>query len=221
MEIILRDYKDINIKDLETFEFSYNDIESIEFIDKRTKIIDYADLELYDDLPHNSLYHLESVKEHINMVISNSKDKFLEVAKYHDIGKFYLQQKRYGYTSFINHEKVSTYLYFCSKKIEDINFKVATIIYLHNKNDFNKYVYCDELKCFREIDKGSSIRLNFKFKYEGKKRKEVDLTRFEDIDKKNLNLKRLKKKYDFIKENAKNYKEVVEEKKYFKPKLRR
>lgn len=111
------------------------------------------------DLEHDSVFHRETVKEHIDLCIQNTnkydkdRDILVEVAKYHDLGKFFTKKfikndtenKRYKFAietygkmaQFKSHEKISARIYLRKMKKENLladdNAKlILEVIYQHN-----------------------------------------------------------------------------------------
>lgn len=95
-----------------TKTFSYEDVLNIE---QRNRYLE-----------HDSTFHLESVYTHIQMVIDSAKkntkykDELLEIAKWHDLGKFYAKEQNYACSMFAGHSNISSYLYLCYVKSNGI-----------------------------------------------------------------------------------------------------
>lgn len=74
--------------------------------------------EFSGDTPHDTPFHLESVREHIQMTIDNAKKTgnplLVKVAQFHDLGKFVTKQKTDRGASFYGHENVSSMYYMAS-----------------------------------------------------------------------------------------------------------
>lgn len=98
------------------------------------KNIDEFEHEFEGDTSHNSSYHKESVREHINMTIENSYNEQLrEIAAYHDLGKFIAKEDmENGYSNFIGHQNVSAFYHLASlDELNSENLLITEVIYLH------------------------------------------------------------------------------------------
>lgn len=90
------------------------------------------------DKPHNSVYHQETIQEHIDMTIEQAKKytnipELIEIATWHDLGKAICRQpkegnglgskfvrERYGsHDRYLRHERVSAMYHFISKNQGD------------------------------------------------------------------------------------------------------
>lgn len=117
------------------------------------------------DSPHNSPYHKETIREHINMTIDAAKQypeypELPEIAAFHDLGKTIsrtkVRKKTFAnlffngvngghFDNFINHENVSA-MYYLIKNKNSLTQKVldnAEVIYqhMHAKDGFkSKYI---------------------------------------------------------------------------------
>lgn len=144
------------------------------------------------DLEHDSVFHRETVKEHIDLCIQNAnkynkdRDILVEVAKYHDLGKFFTKRfidndtenRKYKFVietygkmaQFKNHEKISARIYLRKMKTENLladdNAKlILEAIYQHNLAHigFNdKYINREklterELEVLKEFEKIDDI----------------------------------------------------------------
>lgn len=105
-----------------------------------------ADLKIKESIimEHNSPYHKETVQDHIKRCLELANTDFMrEVAKYHDIGKYYTKEtytksrhenfmKEHATIShFYNHSNVSAMLYLGILK-DKIYEDVMEVIYQHN-----------------------------------------------------------------------------------------
>lgn len=85
------------------------------------------DIDRLEDINHDNPYHNETIKEHIKLVNSlaqaTNNKLLINIAKYHDLGKFYTKvfKESKGYSQYIGHEIVSSYIYLTDKLIQDRN----------------------------------------------------------------------------------------------------
>jgi metal dependent phosphohydrolase len=103
--------------------------------------VDISDFEseFAGDTTHDSNYHKETVREHINMTIKNAKqtkdEVLIKIARFHDLGKFickqYIEEK--GIARFIDHEKVSAMYYFVAiqNDFSEENLLILEVIFQH------------------------------------------------------------------------------------------
>lgn len=103
--------------------------------------VDISDFEseFAGDTTHDSNYHKETVREHINMTIKNAKqtkdEVLIKIARFHDLGKFickqYIEEK--GIARFIDHEKVSAMYYFVAMQndFSEENLLILEVIFQH------------------------------------------------------------------------------------------
>lgn len=126
--------------------------------------------EFADDVKHDSPYHKETVREHINMCIENARtDRLKEIAKYHDLGKFickeFVSDNR---ATFKNHEFVSAMYYLAKINVDNQEqLDNMEVIYRHmnahneitdkmiKKYKLNNII--DLINEFKRIDDGSRI----------------------------------------------------------------
>lgn len=127
-EVILRMYKSLEIPRMTV---------DCDFIEKATEVSlrDFEE-EFAGDIPHDSSYHMESVKEHIEMVVANakasSKSILVDVARFHDLGKFVTKELLdSGYARYKGHENVSAMYYLAANKIDKRTMTVAEVIFQH------------------------------------------------------------------------------------------
>ena len=123
--------------------------------------------EFSTDTEHNSIYHKETVQEHINMTIENANqtndDILIEVAKYHDLGKFITKEMiTEDKAQFKAHEKVSAMYFIATNEINEENLEIAEIIYQHMNAHFGiseKVIRNNKLTSFllEKIEKFSEI----------------------------------------------------------------
>lgn len=103
--------------------------------------VDISDFEseFAGDTTHDSNYHKETVREHINMTIKNAKqtkdEALIKIARFHDLGKFickqYIEEK--SIARFIDHEKVSAMYYFVAMQndFSEENLLILEVIFQH------------------------------------------------------------------------------------------
>lgn len=104
--------------------------------------------------PHDSPYHMETIKEHIDLCIENAKNPILkEVAKYHDLGKSvcrienldnkpahnYFRTRNGIYCNYYGHENVSAMYYLSrfksSEEMSEQERLILELIYHHMQKD--------------------------------------------------------------------------------------
>ena len=157
-----------------------------DFIEEINKNIDKA---------HNSPYHTETIKEHINKTIELSKTRKLkELAKYHDLGKSiamtdakitsdakdYFLNENGAFCQYMGHQNVSGVYYLTLKKDEintneDIQEMLELIIrhddIINGISDKKKKdnnitdEMIETLKEFNKIDRDSSVRSKYYDEY--------------------------------------------------------
>lgn len=104
--------------------------------------------------PHNSPYHVESIREHIDMTIAGAEasdsvyhDELVEVAKYHDLGKSvtrlsnnrdslavsYIKSIYGSHDRYMQHENVGAVYYLIANKdnLSDDVYEIAEVIQKH------------------------------------------------------------------------------------------
>lgn len=90
--------------------------------------------EFEGDIAHDTPYHLETVREHINSTIENAETEELkEVAKYHDLGKFITKEViQNGIARYKNHEVVSAMYYLADlEELTQEKLDLAEVILYH------------------------------------------------------------------------------------------
>lgn len=146
-------FANVDCDSIEMKRFGQPWFDKIEYVQRLQMLISIFDHTRNDGLrqamhdglyqSHNSKYHMESIDEHIELVVKNVKNDYnqasdselndaLLVAWFHDLGKAFAKQpKSDGYTSYINHENVSATLLFEymmtyeSSKSDDLVKRVA------------------------------------------------------------------------------------------------
>lgn len=131
------------------------------------------------DLEHDSTYHKETVKEHINMCIENAQktknQKMIEIAKFHDLGKNICKEwkdENKEQAKFKSHENVSAMYYLANIDLSKDDYKeklqLMECIYQHiqahqgfsdkviQNNKLDKETL-DLIEQFRQIDDSSKI----------------------------------------------------------------
>lgn len=131
--------------------------------------------------PHNSVYHMETINEHIQMVVDSCPNELKDVGYYHDLGKCITrEQVKKGVKSqfvghlfgehnmYVKHELVSACYYVIAnqKDLNDTVLQNAELIMHHMRDPElikpktrHKYLlddaFMDKLKQFRSIDANS------------------------------------------------------------------
>ena len=135
--------------------------------------------------PHHSLYHYETIQEHIDMTIAESIKRYgesspiVEIATWHDLGKSvarttkqtkklvskYVTQLVGGYDTYVGHENVSAMYYQIAKGDPDIVDVILNHMVAHKVDDLNtsrtirrqhlSKQVITYLEQFREIDRVS------------------------------------------------------------------
>lgn len=116
--------------------------DDIQYYFNTTKFSPVDSILHYSDLPdedHDNPHHNETLKEHLNYVSQMSKklsnSKYVQaIAPYHDIGKFYVKQYNSdkGYSQFIGHAAVSSYIYLMNTLIEFMYENHIVFGFIHN-----------------------------------------------------------------------------------------
>ena len=108
-----------------TYDEGWDDIKFYFVTTKFSPVDSFVDYKLLSDIDHDNPHHSETIKEHLDYLTQYCKENaensiLAHIASYHDIGKFYVKQynQEKGYSQFIGHAAVSTYIYFMNRLIE-------------------------------------------------------------------------------------------------------
>ncbi len=123
---------------------------------------------------HDSIYHVESIGSHINMIIQDimesnlddkTKSKLIEIARFHDIEKNNVAVLHYGYSMYAGHANASANTYLATIanekiKMDESNSEILEIFeaILYHQDAHNKeIVECPMANTFAEFDDNARI----------------------------------------------------------------